>query len=62
LGGVVCAQRVADEAEHDQDPREAGDREQQRRDEREPADEQQDLDGVLAREDPGLALRGCVGP
>src|SRR5205807_43533 len=42
------AEALADEAQDDQDAREAGDREQQRRHERDRSDEQKDLDGVVA--------------
>ena len=42
------AEARADEAEDDQDAREAGDREQQRRHERDPADQEQDLQRVAA--------------
>ena len=42
------AQAGADEAEHHEDAREAGDAEQQRRHERDGADEDQQLDGVAA--------------
>ena len=43
---VGGADRRADEAEHDQDAAEARDREEDRGHERQPADQQQDLDGV----------------
>src|SRR5947209_17000140 len=41
--GVLGAQGLADEAQDDQDPGEPGDREQDRRDDRQAADQQEDL-------------------
>src|SRR3954451_8644444 len=52
------AQAGADEAEDDEDAREAGDREQQRRDERQPGDDQEQLDGVGAVHVSELAANG----
>src|SRR4030095_7218132 len=45
---ALRAHALADEAQDDDDAREGGDAEEQRRDQRQPADEQQQLDGVLA--------------
>ena len=47
FGGCrLRAHRRADEAEHDQDPAEAGDGEEQRRNEGEAPDQEHDLDGA----------------
>src|SRR6185437_13305570 len=46
--GVLGAERLPDEAQDDQDPREPGDREQERRDDRQAADQQQDLQCVAS--------------
>src|SRR3954470_17599063 len=53
------AQAGPDEAQDDEDAREARDREQQRRDERQPGDDQQELNGVGALHGSELAANGA---